>query len=168
MNKDLEYLLSTGDIIGKRTLQFFMNRLETDITTADCDFRVGSIPVAFSTEYLMEGKLGPFKWYITWIDKNCPDKKLAREASIYIHDARARLYFPAYLDSRIPPENREDLQHFLDRYGMEEYDKFDMVKNTKAWSPIKLGNVREIEPIDCDLDEIHAIEEIVEEYKKTL
>lgn len=168
MNSHLQYLLNTGDVVNKRTLQFFMNRLETSTTLEDLDFREGSISVAYTTEYMMNSVLGPFKWYLTWLAPDCPDRKLAQNASIVIHDARARMYFPPYLDTRIPPENREGLEQILRRYKLSEYDKFDLVKATKGWSPIKLGNVREVDARDCPYTIIHAIDEIIEEYKRTL
>ena len=168
MNKDLEYLLSTGDVVRKRTLRFFFNRTHTQFEFVDCDWREGSIPVGYTTQYEMNSALGPFKWYLTWLDPECPDYSYASSCSIRLYKARARTYFPAYLDTRIPPENRVDLREILDRFGLEEYDKFDLVKATKAYSPIKLGNVCEVEPLDCPYDDIHEIEEIVKEYQRVL
>lgn len=152
MNKDLEFLINTGDIIKRRSLEFY---------DSDC-------VIAYTTEYHMNSKLGPLKFWITWKDDRCLDSDKLRFASIFIHDARARLYFPAYLDTRIPPENREDLDELQKKWGIKEYDKFDWVVATKAKSPIKHGLVREIEPVDCPIEEIHAIEEIVEEYQRVL
>lgn len=152
MNKHLEYLLNTGDITGKRSLEFYKD----------------DIIIAYTTEYHMNSKLGPMNFWITWKHPECNDPRLLRGASIYIHDARARLYFPAYLDTRIPPPNREGLEELQVEWGIKEYNKFDWIIATKASSPIKLGLVREIEPKDCPIDEIHAIEEIVEEYHRTL
>lgn len=154
MNNILKQLLDTGDIIRKRTLHFI----------------VEGEPTAFTTEYTMNGTLGPFKWYVTWKDENCKTNREFkwRQASIFIHDARARLYFPPYLDTRIPPKNREGLEEILERFHVPVYDKFDLIVATKAKSPIKAGYVEEIEPIDCDFEEIHAIEEIWDEYERTL
>ena len=45
---------------------------------------------------------------------------------------------------------------------------FDLILAEKAYTPVHAGLVEEIEPVDCDLDEIHAIEEIWDEYKRTL
>lgn len=154
MNKDLQYLLNTGNITGKRTLRVIREEG----------------PVAYVTEYRMNSKLGPFTWYIVWLDPECPDREIAKTASIYIHDARARMYFPPFLDTRIPPENRVEPQRtkLMRKYGLKEYNKFDYVIATKGLSPIKKGYVIEVEPKDCEYDEIHAIEEIVQEYHRTL
>lgn len=152
MNKDLEYLYKTGDILKRRTLQFVIDEE----------------PVAYVTEFQMTSALGPFKWYLTWKDVNQNDKMKLEQASIMIHDARARVYFPAFLDTRIPPENREDLEELMQKYHLDHYDKFDFIIATKARSPIKAGTVHEIENIDCPFDEIHAINEIVAEYHRTL
>ena len=154
MNKDLEYLLNTGDVVRKRTLNFY----------------IGETSVAYTTEYSMNTQLGPFVWYLTWKDPECKDTELPKAASIYIHDARARMYFPAYLDTRIPPANREkeQLDYLMKKFGLKEYDKFDFVIATKGSSPIKLGLVREVPPKDCPYDTVHAIEEIVEEYQRVL
>lgn len=148
MNKDLQFLLNTGNIIGKRSLEFYE----------------GDTIIAYTTEYHMDANMGPLSFWITWKHPDCNDKDILRAASIHIHDARARLYFPAYLDTRIPPINREGLEELQKEWGIKEYDKFEWAIKTEARSPIKRGMVREIEPIDCNLDEIHAIEEIVEEY----
>lgn len=152
MNEVLQYLLNTGDVVRKRTLHFIREEG----------------PVSYTTEYTMNAALGPFVWYITWLDPECPDKKLGESASIYIHDARARMYFPPFLDTRIPPANREQpqLQQLMDQYGLKEYDKFDFVVATKGLSPIKRGWVELCEALDCPYEEIHAIEEIYEEYKR--
>lgn len=152
MNKILQDLLNSGDIVGKRSLRFYIK----DTT------------VAYTTEYNMNGALGPFFWYTTWKDRDCNDPKLLAHAGIFIHPARARLYFPGYLDSRIPPENNVDIYWILKRYNIPEYNKFDLILAEKAYTPVHAGLVEEIEPIDCDLDEIHAIEEIWDEYKRTL
>lgn len=154
MNKQLEFLLNTGDIIKKRTLKFV---IDEEI-------------VAYTTEYTMHTKLGPFVWYITWKSDNCNDPKKLEWASIMIHMARARMYFPAYLDTRIPPANRESkqLKEILARFGMTEYDKFTLITRSHGFSPIKPGLVYEVEPMDCQIEEIHAIEEIVKEYNKEL
>lgn len=152
MNKDLEYLINTGDITKRRTLEFYK----------------GDLIIAYTTEYHMNSLLGPMKFYITWKHPDCQDKYLLSFASIWIHDARARLYFPAYLDTRIPPENREGIEELQAYYHVGEYDKFDWIIASKAKSPIKPGMVREIEPMDCPYDEIHAIDEIVTEYHRTL
>ena len=89
---------------------------------------------------------------------------------MYIHDAKARLYFPPFLDTRIPPNNREEPQRtqLMTKYGLKEYDKFDYVIATKGVSPIKPGTVEPWEPLDCPFDTIHAIEEIKDEYLRTL
>lgn len=152
MNKDLEFLYSTGDIVKRRTLQF----------------DIEGEPVAYVTEFHMRTALGPMKWYLTWKDEAQHNKYWLAQASIKIHDARARLYFPAFLDSRIPPENREDLQYWLDRFGLKEYDKFDIAIASRGKSPIKAGTVHEIENRECPFEEIHAIEEIVAEYQRTI
>lgn len=152
MNSILQNLLNSGDIISKRSLRFY----------------IGDITVAYTTEYYMNGVLGPFKWYVTWKDADCHDPDLLCHASIFIHDARARLYFPAYLDGRIPPEHRVDIKSILKRYNIPEYNKFDLIIAGKARTPVHAGLVEEIDPIDCPLDEIHAIEEIWQEYKRTL
>lgn len=151
MNKILHDLLASGDIIYKRSLKFI---IDDEI-------------VAYTTEYYMNGALGPFKWYITWKSETCTDSLKLINAGIYIHPARARLYFPAYLDSRIPPENNLDIENILRRHNVPKYDKFDLVIAGKAWTPVHAGTVEEIPPVDCPLDEIHAIEEIWEEYKRT-
>lgn len=152
MNSNLKYLYDTGDILKRRTLMF----------------EIEGEPVAYVTEFQMNSKLGPMKWYLTWKDKNQHNKVYLQVASIMIHDARARLYFPAFLDTRIPPENRERLEELLDHFGLDHYDKWDFIIATKANSPIKPGNVHEIANIECPFDEIHAIEEIVEEYNRTI
>lgn len=152
MNKTLKALLDSGDILNKRSLKFIIHG-ET---------------VAYTTEYHMTGALGPFKWYTTWKSETCNDPDKLMHASIYIHPARARLYFPAYLDSRIPPENREDLEEILKRFNVPKYDKFDLAIAGRAKTPVHAGTVEEIPPIDCPMDEIHAIEEIWDEYKRTL
>lgn len=152
MNKILRKLLDSGDVLNKRSLRFFIK----DIT------------VAYTTEYEMDGALGPFKWYTTWKDKDCNDPKLLMHAGIYIHPARARLYFPGYLDSRIPPENNVVIKQILKKYNIREYNKFDLIIAGKAYTPVHAGQVEEIEPTDCDISEIHAIEEIWQEYKRNL
>lgn len=154
MNVVLKKLLDTGDIFKTRTLQFYE----------------GDTNIAYVTEYSMHSALGDFKWYVTWKDENCDNKSYLEAASIYIHDARARLYFPAFLDTRIPPDNREEPQRseLMQKYGLKEYDKFDYVIASKGYSVIKLGLVREVSPINCPIDNIHAIEEIWDEYKRTL
>ncbi len=88
MNKELEFLINTGNIVKRRTLEFY----EDDIS------------IAYTTEYLMNANMGPLNFWIAWINHNCADESLLRAASIHIHDAR--LYFPEYLDTRIPIENR--------------------------------------------------------------
>ncbi len=50
------------------------------------------------------------------------------------------------------------------KWGIDEYDKFEWAVKTEVKSPIKLGMVREIEPRDCDFEEIYAIDEVVAEY----
>ena len=154
MNTILKKLLDSGDIYKVRSLHF------------DIDGR----PVSYTTEYSMHGELGDFKWYVTWLDPNCKSPDDAKVASIYIHDARARLYFPAFLDTRIPPENRDEPQRseLMRQYGLKEYDKFDYIIASKGESPIKYGIVHKIAPVHCEYDEIHAIEEIWDEYKRTL
>lgn len=152
MNKILQKLLDSGDILSRRSLRFFIEN-----TT-----------VAYTTEYYMDGALGPFKWYVTWKSDECNEPNLLMHASIYIHDARTRLYFPAYLDCRIPPENNVDIKFILARYHIPEYDKFDLIMAEKGWTPVHAGMIEEIEAVDCPLDEIHAIEEIWDEYKRTL
>lgn len=152
MNDTLKALLNSGDITKKRSLKF----------TIDNEV------VAYTTEYHMNGVLGPFKWYTTWKAEACNDRSKLINAGIYIHDARARLYFPGYLDSRIPPENNVDIENILRRHGLSEYDKFDLIIAGRAWTPVHAGTVEEISPIDCPLNEIHAIEEIWQEYKRTL
>lgn len=59
MNDVLKRLLDSGDITYKRTLQFVVdNEL-----------------VAYTTQYEMNGLLGPFKWYLTWKAETCNDKQ---------------------------------------------------------------------------------------------
>lgn len=58
MNKQLEYLLNTGDVLKKRTLKFV---IDNEI-------------VAYTTEYTMRTKLGPFVWYLTWKADTCNDQ----------------------------------------------------------------------------------------------
>lgn len=152
MNKILKALLDSGDIVSKRSLKFVINN---EI-------------VAYTTEYLMNGYLGPFKWYTTWKSDTCNEHLKLINAGIYIHPARARLYFPGYLDSRIPPENRDNIEEILRAYNIPEYNKFDLIIAGKARTPVHAGTVEEIPPIDCPMDEIHAIEEIWDEYKRTL
>lgn len=152
MNNTLKALLESGDIISKRSLKFV---IDDEI-------------VAYTAEYHMNGVLGPFKWYTTWKSETCNEYLKLINAGIYIHPARARLYFPAYLDSRIPPENNEDIENILRRHNVHKYDKFDLIIAGRAWTPVHAGTVEEISPIDCPMDEIHAIEEIWAEYKRTL
>lgn len=152
MNKDLAYLLSTGDVISKRSLA-----LHNDVQD-----------VCYTTEYLMNSALGPFKFWITWINPENIDFEICKVIPMVKYAARARLYFPAYLDTRIPPENREGLQQILDYFGLKEYDKYDLIIASKGKNTHKYGQVRPIEPTDCDFGFIHAIDEIVTEYKRTL
>lgn len=153
MNKDLEYLINSGDIVGKRTLRFYLN----DIT------------IAYTTEYKMNSPLGPMKFYVTWKDENCDDAVLLDLASIRMYAARARLYFPAYMDTRIPPPNRVGYEELAAKWGVVgEYDKFEWAVKTKCGSPIKRGLVEEIEPTDCSYDFINEIEKIVAEYERVL
>ena len=152
MNDILRKIEDSGDVTNKRTLQYF----------------VEGESVAFVTEYHMNSELGPFKWYLTWKDVNQHDKLKLGFASIMVNNARARLYFPAFLDTRIPPENREDLADILDKYNLDHYDKFDLIIATEAKSPIKAGYVKEISNVNCPFDKIHAIDEIYREYKRTL
>ena len=150
MNKDLAFLLNSGDVCGKRTLLF----------TIDDE------PVAYTTEYHMQTKLGPFKWWLTWRHPSCTDRHKTEWASITVYDARARVFFPAYLDCRIPPANREEpqLSEILTSLGLSEYDKFDICVRSGAHSPIKPGYVQEVAPLDCPYEDVHAIDEIVTEY----
>ena len=154
MNKQLAYLLNFGDVVGKRTLKFVV---DGEIT-------------AYTTEYKVNTKLGPFTWYLTWRAETCDDPKKLIWASITKYEVRARTYFPAYLDTRIPPANRESeqLKQILSMYGLREYDKFELIAKTHGRSPIKAGLVYEVEPRDCEYDNIHEIEEIVEEYNAEL
>ena len=152
MNKDLQFLIDTGDIVKRRTLLLSKDE----------------IPIAYTTEYHMNSELGPMKFYITWKHPACNDAKLLMLASIKIRDARARLYFPAYLNTRIPPANRVGYEELAAKWGITgEYDKFEWAVKTKAKSPIKSGTVEEIEPIDCPYDDIHEIEKIVKEYRRS-
>lgn len=154
MNEILKRLKETGDIKQLRTLVYSIDDDE----------------VAYVNEYKMNTILGPFTWYCTWRAPEQHDAMKLCRASIRIHDARARVYFPAFLDSRIPPANREPCQliELLEKYGMKEYDKFDFIIATKGKSPIKLGLVKEIENVECPYDEIHEIEEIWKEYNRDL
>lgn len=152
MNEILSKLLNSGDLVSRKSLAL-----------------IGEYgAVAYTTEYLMNSKLGPMKFWITWKEETYPDKRRWEEASIYIHDARARLYFPPYLDTRIPPANRVGIRGILDSFGIEEYDKFELVVRSGGESPIKYGSVTRIPARDCEFDEIHAIEEILEEYERIL
>ena len=152
MNSILEQLITSKDFVSKKTLALIG----------------GYGAVAYTTEYLMNSKLGPLKFWITWKEPTYPDKEKWQEASIFIHDARARLYFPAYLDTRIPPENREGIKGILDSFNMDEYDKFELVVRSGGKSPIKFGYVVRLPARDCEFDEIHAIDEVLEEYFRKL
>lgn len=150
MNKILKDILDSGMVTKKRTLEYYI-----DEST-----------VAYVTEYHMNTDLGPMRWWCTWAACDIPE--YLKYASVTVYYARARLYFPAFLDTRIPPENREGLDVLMQKFGLKEYDKFDFVIATKGKSPIKAGLVREVEPRDCDRDDIHAIEEIWEEMHRQL
>lgn len=150
MNKDLQFLLDTGKVKSKRSLAFVHEGMQC----------------VYVTEYLIDAYLGPFKFYVTWMNPCCTNTQLLNIASIYIHPARARLYFPSFLDVRIPPENRVGIRGILDTYDIKDYDKFDLIIATGGYSPISWGHVVPIEPVDCDFEVIHAIEEIVAEYNR--
>jgi len=151
-NEILRKLLNTGDIFSCRTLLYIIEQM----------------PVAYITEYKMHSVSGDFNWYVTWKHEDATDIEMLKNASIFIHDARARLYFPAFLDTRIPPANRDGLEEILNRFSMTEYDKFELIKRSKGLSPIKAGCVEEIEAVDCWMQEIHAINEIWDRYCMSL
>lgn len=56
-------------------------------------------PIVYTTQYIANSVLGEMKWYITWRNHDIPlgDDRLL-DVALYIHDARARMYFPAYLE----------------------------------------------------------------------
>lgn len=155
MNKNLQWLLETGDVTARRTLAI------CDNDTEEIEYYV--------TEYSMNSKyLGPMKWWCTWKNPMCNRQDLILRGSFYVNDARARLYFPASLDTRIPPENREDLGEWLERQGLDHYDKFDIIVATKGYNVNRLDHAVEIEPLDCPFENIHAIEDVVREYMADL
>lgn len=53
---------------------------------------------------------------------------------------------------------------WLVRYGLEYYDKYDVIVETKGYNINRLDHAVEIEPMDCCFDNIHAIDEILTEY----
>lgn len=151
-NEDLRFLLGTGTIYSKRSLIYIIE----------------DKPVSYTTEYLMHGKEDDFAWYTTWAHPVCNDPELLWKASILYPSmmARARFYFPAFLNQRIPPANREEpqLSQILKSFGMDTYNKFTLICRSGGVTPITKGYVEEIDPIDCDRESIHAIEEIVMRY----
>jgi hypothetical protein len=154
MNKELEYLLGTGDVTDVRSL-------------AICDNATDEIEY-YVTQYEMNSKLGPMNWWCTWKNPEQKDKDLWLRGSFYVNDARARLYFPACLDTRIPPENREGIDEWLKEFGLKKYDKFNIIVATKGLNPNRLDYAVEIAPKHCDYNEIHAIDEVVAEYQRDL
>lgn len=154
MNKDLEYLLATGDVLDFKTFAIVDNETE------QVEYYV--------TQYDMTSALGPLNWWCTWKAPECKERRLWLRGSFYENEARARLYFPASLDTRIPPENRDGIEEWLQRYGLTQYDKWDIIEVTGGYHVNRLDHDIRVEARHCPYDKIHAIEEIVAEYQRIL
>ena len=154
MNEILEKILKSEMFVSAKTLGVY--DLETDLI----EFYI--------TQYEMTTPLGPMQWWCTWKAPECQDRNLWLRGSFYENDARARLYFPACLDTRIPPENRVDIDEWLARHHLDHYDKWDIVVETKAIHPCRKDYVKEIPVKHCPYEKIHAIEEIWDEMHREL
>lgn len=154
MNEILKRLIDTGDIVDYKTLVLLDNK--TDAVEY------------YVTEYSMNSRLGPFKWWCTWLADECTDEVLRLRGSFYKNVARARMYFPPALDTRIPPENREGITEWLAKHGLDHYDKWDMIVETGGYNVNRVDHVKVVEPRHCTREQIHAIEEIWDEYNRGL
>ena len=57
---------------------------------------------------------------------------------------KSDILFPIF-SSRLPDRKREDIKEILEKYGMDEYDPFTLLKNSGAKLPI--DNLQFIDPI---------------------
>lgn len=154
MNKILKELIESDSFVSAKTLGIY------DIETDQIEYYV--------TQYDMVSALGPMQWWCTWKAPECNNRRLWLRGSFYVNQARARLYFPACLDTRIPPENRYKIDEWLARHNLDHYDKWDIIVETKGLNPNRLDYALEIPVKHCPYDQIHAIEEIVAELNRTL
>ena len=152
MNKLLKEMLESGCVKSHRTLVFIVDHID----------------VAYVSEYIMDSKLGPFTWYCTWKCSLDVPAKLAAYIQIIKYPARAKTFMPGTLERRFPPRNRIGLDEYLSNIGLKEYNKFDILSVTKGESFAMPGTVKEVEPRNCELDDIFCIEQIYDEWKAEL
>lgn len=152
MNEMLQEMVSSGDIKSHRTMLY----------------HITDIPVAYVSEYIMDSNLGPFTWYLTYIYSLGTDRELAEHADIVKYIARAKLFMPAFLERRFPPENREDIESYLAEKGLKEYNKFDILNKTRGKAFAMIGNVHEVAPKHCRYNDIFCIDQIYKVWKEVL
>jgi hypothetical protein len=70
------------------------------------------------------------------------------------------------LNTRIPPESREGIDGWLKGFGLEKYDKFDIIVATKGLNPNRLDYVEELATRHCDFDCIAGIDAVITEVMK--
>lgn len=150
MNKTLKYILDNFEILSKRSLILYK----------------GDIDIVYTTEYKMWTKLGPFTWYLTFRHPDCKDLNMLAYANMFKYEARAKKYMPGFAASRLPPENREDLDEILKYYNLEKYDLYELAVRSQCKSPIKSTLVRRTDPIDCPYESIFQIDKILEEAER--
>lgn len=131
-------------------------------------FEVENNPVAYITEYIMDTPTGNFTFWIVFKHEECDDRNLLEKAGIVKYPARAMNHFPAFLDKRVPPPYRVDIEDILSNLGLEEYNKFDILINSESSGLVYAGKVVEVACKTCEEPFIKWIDRVLEDVAVTI
>lgn len=142
---------------------------------------VMSIPeqtdVAYVNKYVLNTKSEtPFVFYIIFKHEKVKDSSYLEFAGLSDKEAYAQLDLPKFITDRWPSKDYENIQKWLERVELKEFDDFEILKATEGEHPMmtgifqvplteKPGENRPVpKVVECTAQQIDGLDKLINEY----